>query len=154
MSKIQPQKIGIGAGFLTAGVMTLYFIFMKYLNLVEILELRALNFFILLGGILMALNRYRRTNDNYVPYLQGFGLGLLTTGAALVPFSAFIGIYLSLHPVFMDYIKQHVMMGSYMNPPSAALGIFIEGCVSGLIISFACMQYYKKFARGPSATAQ
>ncbi len=146
------QKIGIGTGMITAGCLIGYFILMKYVNLIQVLELRALNFFILLGGILIALNKYKQSNKNHVDYLEGFGLGLLTTAVALIIFSAFIGIYLSLHPLFMEYVKTYAMMGSYLNPSSAALVILVEGFISGLIISFTCMQYYKQFEKGHSAS--
>jgi hypothetical protein len=154
MAKPNAQKIGIGAGMITAGCLMLYFVLMKYANLIEVLGLRALNFFILLGGIIMALNKYRKSNDNNVPYLEGFGLGLLTTAVALIIFSSFIGIYLSFHPAFMNYIKEHALMGAYLNPSSAALAILVEGCISGLIISFSCMQYFKRFVNGGSEKIQ
>jgi hypothetical protein len=147
-AKSEYQKIAVASGLITAGFMIEYFILMKSLNLVELLELRALNFFILSGGIILALNKYKKSNYSKVPYLEGFGLGLLTTGIAMVIFSTAMGVYLYVHPLFMEYIKKHVMMGSYLNPSCAALGILIEGSISGLIISFACMQYFKKFARG------
>jgi len=145
-TQLNPLKTGIGAGIITVGCMVLYFFIMKYAGLVQLLELRALNFFILLGGILLALNRYKRSNGNQVSYLEGFGLGLLTTGVTVAVFSAFIGIYLHMNPSFMEFIRGHALMGAYLNPPTVALGILIEGSISGLIISFACMQYFKKFA--------
>src|SRR4051812_40703487 len=112
-TKSNPPRIAVGAGLITSASLVLYFILMRYLNLITILEFRYLNFFILLGGILLALKRYKRSNNNYVPSLEGFGLGLLTTAIALAPFATFIGIYLSLDPIFMGYIKQHVLMGPY-----------------------------------------
>lgn len=142
------QKIGTGAGLITASCFIMYFTFMKYFNLLQVLELRALNFFILLAGIVAALNKYKKQNDNHIEYFEGLGLGVITTVFAVAIFAVFTGIYLSINTDFMSYIKSNAMMGSYLDPSSCSLVILIEGMASGVIISFTCMQYYRKFSLG------
>lgn len=144
------RAIGVGAGIMTAGGYMLFFILMKYMNLADVLELRALNFFILLSGILLALNKFKKQNDNHIKYFEGIGLGMLTAIVSTVIFSVFIAIYLSINSEFMWYIKTNAVMGDYLNPSACALVIAIEGVISGALISFGAMQYYRKFEIGHS----
>ena len=149
-TKTNFNQIGIGAGMMTAGCYMIFFILMKYMNLVQVLELRALNFFILLTGIIQALNKFKNANDNHINYFEGLGLGMLTAVVSTLIFTVFIGIYLSFNSELMTYIKVHGMMGSYLNPSACAFVILIEGIVSGALISFGCMQYYRKYEIGHS----
>src|SRR5436309_13432415 len=110
------RALGVGAGMITAGCYMMFFILMKYFNLVYILELRALNFFILLSGILIAFNKFKKQNGNHIKYFEGLGLGMLTAIVSTVIFSIFIAVYLELNPEFMSYINTHAVMGSYLNP--------------------------------------
>lgn len=142
------RKIGVSAGIMTAGGLMMFFILMKYLHLAQMLELRALNFLILLTGIIIALNKFKKQNDNHIKYFEGFGLGMLTALVSTIIFAVFIGVYLSFDSEFMGYIVTHGVMGNYLNPSACALVILIEGVISGLLISFGAMQYYRKFEIG------
>jgi hypothetical protein len=144
-TKINIGKIGLGAGIFTAGGLMLYFIMMKYLNLVELFHLRYFNFFILGAGILLAMNKYKNSNDNHVEYLEGFFLGMFTTAVASTLFAVFVGIYLGFHPDFMNYIMSVALMGDYLTPSASALIVAMEGGISGLLITFASLQYYRRF---------
>src|SRR5258706_6722758 len=53
-----------------------YFLLMKLLNLETIVELRLLNFFIMLLGIRFFLLRLKREHDGRLEYLQSLGYGL------------------------------------------------------------------------------
>jgi hypothetical protein len=118
---------------------------MKYFNLTEQIHLRYFNFFILGAGILFAMTRYKNSNNNHVEYLEGFFLGMFTTAVASTLFAVFVGIYLSFNPGFMNYIMSVALMGDYLTPSACALIVAIEGGISGLIITFASLQYYRRF---------
>ena len=144
-TKVNIEKIGLGAGIFTAGGLMLYFILMRYFNLIEMIHLRYLNFFILLAGILFAMNKYKNSNGNHVEYLEGFFLGMFTTAVASTLFAVFVGIYLGFHPDFMNYIMSVALMGDYLTPSACALIVAMEGGISGLLVTFASLQYYRKF---------
>ena len=139
------ERIGLGAGLFTAGGLMIYFLLAKYFHFIQIIQLRYLNFFILLAGILIAINTYRKRNNNHVEYLEGFFLGMFTTAITSIVFAVFVGVYLSFHQDFMNYIKTVAIMGDYLTPSAVALIISIEGGISGLIITFVSLQYYRKF---------
>ena len=135
-------------GVFTALALVAFFFIMKALGLVDIYELRALNVVFLFSGVYLGVRNYRSNPD--ATYLGGLGTGLLTAVIALAIFSTFVAIYLAgINPEFMTSLKEYEFFGQYLNPYIAAAVIFIEGSISGLLVSFILMQYYKKshFAR-------
>ena len=131
-------------GLLTAAGLIAYFLLMKVVGLVQIVELRMLNLFILIAGVGFAIREYKRRSDDEMDYLQGFGIGMLTSAVSVIPFALFIFAYLNFFdPAFMETIRQEEPFGQYLNPYMAAVAIFFEGMGSGLILSFIIMQYMK-----------
>lgn len=142
--EIQIEKIAIKFGLPTAIAFILFFLLMRAVGFADILELRALNFFILLAGIFLAL-RYEKKNEQAFPYLKGLGIGIATSAVALIIFCVFLAIYLAaLDPAFMRAVKEDEMFGHLLNPYIAASAVFFEGLLSGALISFIFMQYFKK----------
>jgi hypothetical protein len=146
--KINIEKLGVRGGAMIAIALIAYFMIMKYLQLIQVLELRVLNFIILFTGIVWVLNKYKNLNNKHVDFFEGLAIGGLTTVVAVIIFAAFVGLYLLFNPSFMEYISQNVFMGPYLTPSSVALVVFAEGMSSGIIISFVCMQYLKKYETG------
>jgi len=124
----------------TALGLIVFFLLMKFLNLVTIVELRFVNFFILLIGIRYMLLVRRRDNQGKLEYLSGMMLGFMTAITASVIFSLFVFLYLSfIDHALMQYIINTQPFGSYLSPGGAALIIVGEGAASGAILSFAFM---------------
>ena len=127
------------ASFTALGLI-LFFLLMKFLNLITIVELRFVNFFILLIGIRYILLARRKENQGKLEYLSGMMLGFMTSVTASVIFSCFVFLYLSfLDHSLMQYIINTQPFGSYLSPGGAALIIVGEGAASGAILSFALM---------------
>ncbi len=138
------QGLGIKTGLVTSFFLIAYFLLMKALNLAQISELRYLNFFILLIGVIYAYKHYREPGHN-IEYLPGLGLGMITTASAVIPFSIFIYHYFwFIDPNLLTAIEQNsVIMAAYLNPTTVAGAILMEGMASGAIISLVLMQHYK-----------
>jgi hypothetical protein len=129
----------------TALGLAVFFIAMKFLHLVTIVELRFVNFFILLLGVRKMLLSRRKENNGRLEYLPGMLLGFMTAFLASVFFAAFVFLYLSfLDHGLMEYIRNHQPFGSYLTPGGAALIIILEGVASGAILSFAMMHLYNR----------
>jgi hypothetical protein len=122
---------------LTASGMIVFFIIMKLIGLVTIVELRFFNFFIMFLGVRYKLLEARRANDGKLEYLQGMLTGFLTSLFTAVFFAVFIFIYLTIDSSFLAYIKATQPFGSYISAASAALITVIEGVAGGSIITFA-----------------
>lgn len=142
--EIKIERVAVKYGIATAIGFIAYFLLMRALGLAQIIELRALNFVILSVGIFLAI-RYERNKDPEFAYLKGLATGISTAGVSLIIFCVFLAIYLDvLDPAFMQQIKEHEMFGEMLNPYIASVAVLFEGILSGFLISFILMQYFKK----------
>lgn len=141
--EISIKTLAFKAGFLTFICLVAYFILMKYLNLIPIIEFRAFNFFILLGGIFFSFRYYKSKTKKRMEYLQGLLLGFSISAISMICFALFAALYFSfVDPLLLKQLKDNSpMLGNYITPFSVALTIILEGMVSGLIFSFALRQY-------------
>ena len=131
-------------GLITAAGLIAYFLLMKLAGLVQIVELRMLNLFILIAGVGFAMREYKKRGEDEMDYLHGFGIGMLTSAVSVITFALFVFAYLNFFdPAFMETLRQEEAFGQYLNPYIAAVAIFFEGMGSGLILSFIFMQYMK-----------
>ena len=137
------ENIAIRYGLMTTVWLIAYFLIMKLVGLVHILELRTLNFVFLVGGIYLAIRRYKKHNDS-TTYLQGIGIGLLTSAVAVLPFALFIFIYLQLDQGLLNYIIEQDQFGQHLNSYILSFIVAFEGFFSGMILTFIIMQYMKR----------
>ena len=143
-NKQSVEAVAIKYGLYTTGGLIGYFLIMKVLGLVHVVELRGFNLFIIVGGILLAMRHQRSKQDGPLVYLQGIGLGLLTCAVAVITFSIFIFAYLQMDTGLMKSIRETETFGQYLNPYILAFVIALEGIASGFIASFMIMQYMKR----------
>lgn len=130
---------------ITALGLGIFFILMKFLDLVTIVELRFVNFFILLLGVRKTLLDKRKANNGRLEYLPGMLHGFMTAFLASVYFAGFVFLYLSfLDKTLMEFIRSTQPFGNYLSPGGAALIIILEGVASGAILSFALMHLYNR----------
>jgi hypothetical protein len=143
--EISIKKLALKGGLLTSLGLIAFFLLMYSLNLLHILELRGLNFFILLGGIYFTYHHYRSITHPHIDYFTGMLLGCLTAVVSIIPFALFVFFFFWLiDPQFIMLLNGHALfMGIRATPELAAETILIEGIISGVIISFALMQFYK-----------
>ncbi len=144
MKDPKERYLTLSTGGVTALGLIAYFMLMNLAGLVEVVELRILNFLILGAGIGFVLWHF---NDEYredLTYLKGMTLGLWTTFSAVALFTVFLYIYLRVDTLFMEHIRQHVMFGDYLTPVAVAGAIFFEGVSSGAIFTLMGMQYFKR----------
>jgi hypothetical protein len=138
------ERMGVRYGILMSLALVGYFLLMKALNLEHNLELRALNLFILISFVLMAIKRYKQKKEGHLPYLRGIGLGLLTSAVGTISFALLFTVYITvISPEFMEVIRSQETIGTFMNPLLVAFTLTIEGIASGFMVTFGIMQYYK-----------
>lgn len=143
---LSKEGLGLRTGLVTSALLILYFLIMKWFNLIHIVELRFVNILILMGGVLFALNTYRHDRHlNKITYLKGLSVGFITTLVTAAVFSFFMLLYLNLFDTgFLKLVQQDAWFGAYLNPGGASLAVFLETAASGSIFSFMCMQFLKK----------
>ena len=139
------NSMSLKYGGMTGIGLIIYFLLMKVLGLTHVLELRFFNFVILVVGVLFAIRHYRTVSNGLVDYLEGFGMGFLTSLISSAIFSSFLYIYLRvLDPSFMTYLIQNAPLGSYLTPFAASFAIMIEATASGSVITLLGLQYSRK----------
>lgn len=143
-SRITPETNGIRYGLFTAGGMILYFLIASLVGLSERIELSFLNGIILVVGICLAIVNYKRFRQDRMPYLHGFGTGIITAIVASVVFAFFFILYAGvLNRHIMEGIRAEDLFGFDLSVTIAFLAIILQGAMSGVIISLVAMQYYK-----------
>src|SRR4051812_20503381 len=106
------------AGFIALGLL-IYFLLMKLLGFETMVELRYLNFVIMLIGIRLFIMRLKRENNGNLDYLHSLGYGFVVAALASLFFSTFMFIYLSyIDTAMMQNIQAHQPFGQYLTPSS------------------------------------
>jgi len=137
------EKRGIVFGLTTTVLLIVYFLTMRGFDLAHNIELRALNALIMFAGIYLSLKTYKNNKKNRFEFLKGIGLGLITSLTVAISFSGFILVYLKLYPEFFNEIVKVEPQGEYINIPGMVGLIFIEAFASGLLFTYASMQWLK-----------
>ncbi|UOQ70789.1 DUF4199 domain-containing protein [Hymenobacter cellulosilyticus] len=140
---ITPEKNGIRYGLFTAAGMIVYFLLASMLHLTERVEFSFLNGVVLAIGICMAIAHFKRVRNDKMPYLQGFGTGIITSIVASVIFGLFFVIYTVINPSIMDQLRARDLFGFDLSVTIAFLAILLQSVMSGVIISLVAMQYFK-----------
>jgi len=142
------EKIGLKYGLLTAAGLILYFLLMKLLGLAHIMELRFLNGIIMTGGVVLAIRGLKRMWGGNMGYFQGIGTGMITAVTGTVLFAVFMVLYIKLSDgEMLEVLSAERYFGQRMEA-TPGLVIFsvlvLEGVISGFMISFIAMQYFKR----------
>jgi hypothetical protein len=122
---------------------TVFFGIVHLLGWTHITELRAVNLvFVIYFSNKLALTNVRTVEDN--GYLQNLASVFLANCLNVV--LSFIGFFFFVRIISSDYLE--VIMNSFILGKVEAmwqmyLALFIEGCASGAVVSFAVMQYWK-----------
>ena len=135
---VQTKRIDFYYGLLIAGGLILYFLIMKFTNLVHVVELRVLNLFIMGAGIYAVMRRFKQTDLNQqFNYIRAFFLGVSTAIFASILFSLFFFVYVTfIDRELMTSIIENEPMGRFLNPYVASFILAVEGVLSGILVTF------------------
>jgi hypothetical protein len=147
MKKAYLYGLGIGGGLIA------YFLIMNLLGLEQNFYLRIFNFIILIGGVYLLLKNELMPENKSVTYFEGLGMGLRATITSVITFLIFMAIYVKVfNPDFVEVLEASRIWGTNISLGQAAVGIFIEGIASAIVISFAWMQYFKRYTTSAPST--
>ncbi|MCZ4407462.1 DUF4199 domain-containing protein [Cryomorphaceae bacterium 1068] len=144
---------GFVYGLIMAAGLVAYFLLMKLLGLETNFYLRIFNFIILIAGVYFLMRNEIVRSTQSVTYFEGLGLGLRATVSSVIVFLIFLAGYINFFdPEFMQILKESEIWGTDITLSQAVTGILIEGIASSVVISFAWMQYFKKYTVSPNAS--
>lgn len=142
------ERIGVRYGLLTLLGLIAYFLIMQSVGLGHVIELRFLNFIILAYGIYYGIMKLKAQTNEDDFYFRGLAEGVLISIVSVIPFAAFVSLYLEyIDPNLMNEIRQNVPISGYINGFSTFVVINLEGFASGVVISYVVMQYFSSTAR-------
>jgi Protein of unknown function (DUF4199) len=136
-----PKRIPESYGLRIAAGLIAFFLIMKLVGLSHHVELRLLNLFILVGGVYMALKKFKQTHEDRLNYFRGLITGVATSSVGSLVFALFLFLYMQLDSEMMQFIIENEPMGRYMNPYIASFIVALEGVFSGLLVTFILINY-------------
>jgi hypothetical protein len=132
----RPTRIAEIYGSIIALSLIVYFFIMYAAGLIHVIELRLLNFFILLAGVYYAMKHFKRTHEGKLDYFRALVTGVSAAAIGAATFSLFLFIYLSIDKNLMDSIAENEPLGFYLNPYIASFIVLLEGVFYGLTVSY------------------
>jgi hypothetical protein len=140
---LSPERNGIRYGLFTAAAMAVYFIVASLLGIADNITYSYGNAVILAIGACAAIAHFKRARHDRMPYLQGYGTGIITAAVASLVFGLFFVIYTVINPGLMERLRAEDLFGFDLSVTIAFLAILLQGVMSGVIISLVAMQYFK-----------
>ncbi|PRY11924.1 uncharacterized protein DUF4199 [Pontibacter ummariensis] len=145
------ELTGLKYGMLTAVGLILYFLLMSLLGLLNVVELRFLNGLILAVGVVLAIRNYKQRVHGEIHYFKGLGTGVITAVAGTVLFAVFVLVYVKIGGEgLLNTLSAEDYLGERVET-TPGLAIFtvlmLEGLISGFMIAFIAMQFFKRRER-------
>ena len=143
------ERNGFRFGLLTAAVLCAYTLLAALLGFFSRVEAGSLDVVILILGSVLAIRNFRQVRGNHMPYLGGYGTGIITALVASVVLGLFFIILTVVMPKALDFTQVESLFGFDLSVVVAFLAIILMGTMSGVITSLIAMQYFKVQASDP-----
>ena len=91
----------------------------------------------------MAIRHLRQLRGDQMPYLGGYGTGIISAMVASVVLGLFFIILSVVMPKSLDLTQVENLFGFDLSVVVAFLAIILLGTMTGVITSLIAMQYYK-----------
>lgn len=135
-------------GIINCAFFIILFFAFKYLNFVNITNLRVVNYAALALISVYQIHRLIKQRNGYIPFLESFLLTFCTGTWAFILFSAFIYIYSWCDPYLHELF---IMDSNAQNKLVAAMLVFFEGSGGSIIIALIAMFYAGMYQDGEAS---
>jgi hypothetical protein len=140
---LTPERNGFRFGLITAAVLCVYTVAAAMLGFFSRIEAGALDVLFLILGAVLAIRNFRKVRGDHMPYLGGYGTGILTTMIASVVLGLFFIVLSAVMPKALDLTQVESLFGFDLSIVVAFLAIILMGTMTGVITSLVAMQYFK-----------
>lgn len=139
------EKTGGWYGFLNGICLIVFGLLLQVANLVEVPLLRFGFIIISVVFICMSIASLKRARQGRLNYLQGIGVGAITSIVGSLMFAIFTVVnILFFNSHIMDIIRNENIMGEHVTVSSVFMIITMIGFVGGALTAYIAMQYYKR----------
>lgn len=140
---LTPEQNGFRFGLITAAVLCAYTLAAALLGFFSRVEAGSLDVLFLILGAVLAIRNFRQVRGDHMPYLGGYGTGIVTALVASVILGLFFIILTVVIPKSMDLTQVEGLFGFDLSVVIAFLAIILMGTMTGVITSLVAMQYFK-----------
>lgn len=140
---LTPEQNGFRFGILTGAVLCAYTLVAALLGFFSRIEAGSLDVLILILGSVLAIRHLRQLRGNQMPYLGGYGTGIISAMVASVVLGLFFIILSAVMPKALDLTQVENLFGFDLSVVVAFLAIILMGTMTGVITSLVAMQYFK-----------
>ncbi len=146
---LTPEQNGVRFGLATGAVLCLYTLLAALFGFFSRIEAGSLDVVILIAGSVLAIRHLKKLRGDQMPYLGGYGTGIITAMIASVTLGLFFIILTVIMPKSLDLTQVENLFGFDLSVVVAFLAIILMGTMSGVITSLIAMQYFKADAVDP-----
>lgn len=140
---LTPEQNGFRFGIVTGAVLCAYTLVAALLGFFSRIEAGSLDVVILILGSVLAIRHLKQLRGDQMPYLGGYGTGIISAMVASVVLGLFFIILTAVMPKSLDLTQVENLFGFDLSVVVAFLAIILMGTMSGVITSLIAMQYYK-----------
>ncbi|MGI4866191.1 MAG: DUF4199 domain-containing protein [Janthinobacterium lividum] len=148
---LTPERNGFRFGLLTAALLCVYTLVAVLAGFFQNITAGTLDVLILVMGSVLAIRHFRQVRGNHMPYLGGYGTGIITALVASVILGLFFILMQAIFPNKLDLTQVQNVFGFELSTIIAFLSIILMGTMSGVITSLIAMQYFKVQVSDPLA---
>jgi len=148
---LTPERNGFRYGLMTAAVLCVYTLIAVLAGFFQDITAGALDVVILMTGSVLAIRHFRQVRGDHMPYLGGYGTGIITALVASIILGLFFVLMQAIFPNKLDLTQVQNVFGFELSTIIALLAIILMGAMTGVITSLIAMQYFKVQVSDPLA---
>ncbi|RZK16243.1 MAG: hypothetical protein EOO56_20370 [Hymenobacter sp.] len=145
------ERNGVRFGLLTAAALCVYTLIAVLAGFFQNITAGALDVAILMLGSVLAIRNFRSVRGDHMPYLGGYGTGIITALIASVILGLFFVVMQAVFPAKLDLTQVENVFGFELSTVIALLAIILMGTMAGVMTSLIAMQYFKVQVSDPLA---
>jgi hypothetical protein len=150
-ASLTAERNGVRYGLLTGVVLSVYTLVAAFMGFFSRIEAGSLDVLILVMGSVLAIRHFRQVRGNHMPYLGGYGTGIICAMVASVILGVVAFGIISFMSESIDLTQIQSLFGENYSTIVALLAIILMGTMTGVITSLVAMQYYKAQVSDPLA---
>ena len=141
--ELTPEVNGVRHGLITAAVLCVYTLIAAFAGFFSHIEAGSVDVVILMVGSTIAIRNFSRVRGKTMPYLGGYGTGIITALIASIVLGVLVFIIITLMSKSIDLTQIQNIFGDSYSTIIAVLAIVLMGAMTGVLTSLVAMQYYK-----------
>ncbi|HET9503332.1 MAG TPA: hypothetical protein VFO93_07315 [Hymenobacter sp.] len=145
------ERNGFRYGLLTATVLCIYTLIAVLAGFFQDITAGTLDIVFLIAGTVLAIRHFRQVRGDHMPYLGGYGTGIVAALTASIILGLFFILLEAVFPGKLDLTQVQNVFGFELSTIIAFLAIVLLGTMTGVITSLIAMQYFKVQVSDPLA---